>query len=290
MADVALIEKFLKEQPGLNTLYRWQGIDRGKKPPFHSHRFYEIILVESGEIFYLVEGRRLPAGKGDVLLFPPGLRHQPLLGAEGQVVSYARHVIWLQADFWQQAMAVHPELGFGCELCRRWDEYIFRIPAAAYARLHGLCRILKEEVSEKRFGWELDMEVYIMEFMLIVNRVLYERRMHAPSFQPEQTLEVIKDYIEDHLDEKLTLEQVASELGFSPSSISHMFTRVTGRSFYQYVIWRRLLEAQEQMLMDVPLKEVWGRCGFPDYSAFYRAFRKEFGLSPKQYRKYIELS
>lgn len=55
-------------------------------------------------------------------------------------------------------------------------------------------------------------------------------------------------------------------------------------SFYRYVTQRRLIAAKSLILQNLPMEDVAVQSGFSDYSSFYRAFKQEFGISPRQYR------
>lgn len=72
---------------------------------------------------------------------------------------------------------------------------------------------------------------------------------------------------------------------------SHMtreFAAYTGRSVYDYVIYRRILSAKELICAGRPFTEIAFECGFNDYSCFLRAFQKLTGQSPSAYKKYIK--
>jgi AraC-like DNA-binding protein len=56
-----------------------------------------------------------------------------------------------------------------------------------------------------------------------------------------------------------------------------------GTSIYRYVIFRRLLQARELMSAGEPPGEVYQLCGFGDYANFYRAFKGEYGISPREF-------
>ena len=58
-------------------------------------------------------------------------------------------------------------------------------------------------------------------------------------------------------------------------------------SFYQYVTQRRLIAAKSMVSQEPNLNILSEKVGFSDYSAFYRAFKKEFGISPREYRNLI---
>ncbi len=56
-------------------------------------------------------------------------------------------------------------------------------------------------------------------------------------------------------------------------------------SFYKYVMQRRLWMAKNLINEGMPMERIAIRVGFGDYSAFYRAFRQEFGMSPRQFAR-----
>jgi AraC-like DNA-binding protein len=91
--------------------------------------------------------------------------------------------------------------------------------------------------------------------------------------------------VESHLAERITLENTARRFWVSQSTITQTFRERMGVSFYRCVIQRRLIAAKSLIEQGVQLEDVGRQVGFTDYSTFYRAFKKEFGISPRQYRK-----
>ena len=68
------------------------------------------------------------------------------------------------------------------------------------------------------------------------------------------------------------------------STISALFRRAMGISFYRCVIQRRLIAAKKLIVDGISLEEVSRQVGFGDYSSFYRAFKGEYGMAPRQLR------
>ena len=92
---------------------------------------------------------------------------------------------------------------------------------------------------------------------------------------------------ENHLSQKLSIEETARYFHISPSTLTHLFHREMGLSFYRCLTQRRLVEAKNLIAQEYSMEDVALSVGFQEYSAFYRAFKSEYGISPMQYKKMI---
>ncbi len=92
--------------------------------------------------------------------------------------------------------------------------------------------------------------------------------------------------IDDDPHEHLTLDTLASEAGLSPCHFLRTFERSTGVTPHQYVLRARLRKAALRLAGGADaITEVAFDCGFGDVSNFNRAFRGEFGVSPRAFRR-----
>ena len=100
------------------------------------------------------------------------------------------------------------------------------------------------------------------------------------------SLQKVLDFCQEHFHEPLSVRSVASELSLSEGHISHLFTYRIRQSFPDYVNALRLNEAVHLMQQeDKSLSDICARCGFNSIRTFNRAFLKQYGISPSQYRK-----
>lgn len=92
------------------------------------------------------------------------------------------------------------------------------------------------------------------------------------------------DYIEDHLKERLSAEELARQAGFSQYHFYKVFHSRTGLPIMDYIRRRRLAHAAADMAGRRNLLEIALDYGFETHAGFTKAFRKTYGLTPEQYR------
>ena len=99
-------------------------------------------------------------------------------------------------------------------------------------------------------------------------------------------IETVIEYIENHLDEKLTLETVAEAVHFSKFHLHRMFTETTGMTIHDYVQRRQLTEAAKLLVFsDKPIIEISFLCGYESQQAFSAAFKSMYKIPPAEYRE-----
>ncbi|MCW1830280.1 AraC family transcriptional regulator [Enterobacter asburiae] len=94
------------------------------------------------------------------------------------------------------------------------------------------------------------------------------------------------DWIEMNIHQPLSVKDIVRRSGYSTFYLQHMFRSVTGEPIARY-IRRKKLGAAARLLLenDASISDIAFRVGFEDISTFYHCFRREFGLSPGEYRK-----
>lgn len=113
-------------------------------------------------------------------------------------------------------------------------------------------------------------------------------RMRRALHSDDVSLRQILDYIENHLQEQLTREEIAHFVHFHPSYLSRFFRKKTGWSLSEYIVRQRIEHAKEMLAQsDLRIGHIMNRLGYDNLSHFTRTFKKMTGFTPLQYRKKI---
>lgn len=96
----------------------------------------------------------------------------------------------------------------------------------------------------------------------------------------------IISYIEEHLEQELSLEEIAGALHYSRYYVARAFKESTGMTLHKYVQGRRLCEAARKLAQTrQPIIEVAFEAGYGSQQAFTQAFRQEYQCTPQEYRR-----
>lgn len=104
--------------------------------------------------------------------------------------------------------------------------------------------------------------------------------------EKKNAVSMVIELIEDHMECKLKLEEIAKRAGYSKFHLNRIFYEQTGRSIYQYIRDRRLTEAARKLeTTDAAITDIALEACYSSQQAFTQAFKQFYGCPPKQYRK-----
>lgn len=248
----------------------------------HSHRFYEVIYCCSCDhMQYLMGGQRYRIQPGDVLWIPPGVSHCPVF-SDAARKPFERIVLWINTEM---MTALHHRWPSFPSDPVRLEYHLFRTAdtdweTPIFETFQRGCL----EAEKKEPGWEAALSGNTAMLITLLVRAFTNTGTPPPT-EKKNLLDELLSYVAGHLHERITIADTARSLLVSESTITHLCSRMLGISFYRYVTQQRLDLAKQLMVGTASLETIAEQAGFGDYTAFYRAFRQEYGISPREYRK-----
>lgn len=255
----------------------------------HHHDFFEIYYLVSGDVSYTIESHLFQVMPGDLLLISPRELHQITICPNPDV--YERFVLWLDADMIRRLSTPKTDLMACLDPSRPGYHNLFRLESAQRRRVFGLFGELYEVQQRGGFGADVMPDVLVTELLVAINRLQESLADGASGADPsaeqiETSSPLVTDivrYISENYGQPLSLDLLADRFYVSKYHLSHQFQRQVGTGVHRYILKKRLLIAREQLGDGAKPGEVWADCGFGDYTSFYRAFRAEYHISPKEF-------
>lgn len=258
-----------------------------------------IWLVLDGTLELNLDGNRVEASRGDLIIFRP----DTLLSLLPRKDDSRIHYLSLYADLKIGSLdlvnlyklPLLTNQGHAPAL-----ESFARIWTEAVDAFEKLGRIVIAEPPDHRFAatrsfqFHTDASLQFLELQANVYRWLHHfLSLMRPSLPDEPLLfdsrvMNVCDYIQQHLHEPISLNRLAKHAHLSAGHLSHLFMKTFGTSPIDYVQKTRVHAAKELLMnSSYTIKDIADMLGFPDQSQFSRMFRKEEGVSPKRYRQSI---
>ena len=250
---------------------------------FHEHEFFEVFFFQSGNVSYNIEGRIYQLRPGDILLTDNRDIHKPEI-RPGK--PYERYVIWIQPNFLLRVNETGTDLSQCFTDASQRKYKLIRPESDVTTHLKGICEKMLRSRDEDAFGSGTLAYIYLLEFLVYLNRAYFAtpEEIRKDVTENEKINEVVA-YINDNLTADLTLDQLAEACFISKSHLAHQFKTYTGLTLYQFIIKKRVTVARNMIREGASVMDACMKCGFNDYSNFLKAFKREFGRSPKEFSK-----
>ena len=267
-------------RPGIALQFKRDAYLQGVQ--LHHHDFYEVYFLLSGDVTYTIESRLYQVMPGNLLLINPRELHQVCIRPE--MSAYERYTLWIDPQLLHKLSTDKSDLGRCFDPSRPNYGNLLRLKSEEQQLIRFLFETLWREYDSGEYGSDLLRESLLTQLLVAVNRMAEQDSEHfEASSRSSRMVSTAIAYVNEHYGDPLSLDLLAEQCYVSKYHLSHEFNRQVGTSVHRYILKKRLLNARQLMAQGELPSQVYSRCGFGDYAGFYRAFRSEYGVGPREY-------
>jgi AraC-like DNA-binding protein len=253
------VRAWAPQVPGITEVFHAWFTDHAY--PEHTHDTWTLLVVDEGAIRYDLDRHEHGALRPGVTLLPPHVAHT---GRAATPHGFRKRVLYLDAEVLDTAL-----VGAAVDAPALDDPLLRR-------RVHQLHRVLEAP------GAGLEAE---SRLALIGDRIRQHLRGPAPDPSADRLAADLRDMLDAHMVDGLTLREAAALLHAHPAHLVRSFTRAYGLPPHRYLTGRRIEAARRRLLAGEPAAHVAAAVGFHDQAHLHRHFTRLVGATPARYAR-----
>ncbi len=246
---------------------------------YHSHDFYEIHITLVGESVFYLDGIYQTLTPGSVLLIHHGDLHRICTQKSSY---YERLYMYLTPSYLQKRSTKRTNLEKCFEPVGNTKSKILHVDIVEIINFLKFFSVHQETTN---YGDDVIFEQSLINFLLYINKLVMndEFELIGGKTSTNQLVNNIVTYVTANLSNDLSLDTVADKFYISKYHLSHKFKEITDMTFHSFVTKKRLNYSKQLLRKQKTISEVYSECGFSTYSYFLKSFKKEYGITPKEF-------
>lgn len=229
-----------------------------------THDAFEIIYVKEGNITYRVDEKTFSVTNNSLILTRPGKMHLMDFNTNS---TYERYDIIFDRNI------IFKDIYSGL------SSELHVIDCDSIPLVSGIFEKMDFYCNNFSSGALGNILVHLTE-EIFYNIVLKNQPAKPLNYTIDTQFADLIEYIDSHLCEPITLETICKELYISKSKLHKIFDHHLNITPKKYIRSKRLSLAQKLLHQGLGATNIYEKCGYSDYSSFYRSFKKEFGYPP----------
>lgn len=249
----------------------------------HIHNSYELFYFISGDLTYYIEGHAYQLEPHDLIITNTRELHRIAFNSDA---DYERKFIHFKSDYISAYQTEEYNLLNHIENRKLGNHNKIAANDVLEQGIDDLWSKIEAASLEKTAESEILTKTYFIQMLIKINEI-YSKYNNpvADRYKYDQKTGSILEFINKNLDEKITLDLLQDKFFVNKYYLCHTFKRGTGFTVMEYITYKRIIWAMDLLLADNPALDVAHTVGFNDYSAFFKAFKKINGISPRAYCK-----
>jgi AraC-like DNA-binding protein len=231
--------------------------------PPHTHDTWNVFIVDEGQIRYDLDRHHRGAGGSMVGVLPPHVVHD---GRPATSRGYRKRVLYLDTSVLSESL-----------VGRAVDE-----PCIEDIRLRRRLNVLHERLRHPDDALEAESHLAFVAERLRAH-LEDDRADEGDSGGVSELAERLRELLDTHEFEVVTLAAAGELLGASPAHLVRCFSQTFGIAPHAYVLGRRIEAARQRLLEGEPIVQVAAAVGFCDQAHLTRHFKRHVGTTPGLY-------
>lgn len=242
-----------------------------EKPPFdfnelHTHSFYELLYILSGDVTHVVENRKYKLKRNDLVIIRPFDSHYVQVNSDA---DYER----LNILFDGEALGItNSSFSDGLDVihAQRGD--------VIYDNFRKI----------ERYSLSMPSEAFLELAPFLVKEIIYNISASSDNLELHEALTTSPiisnalEYISDNLLTIRDVKEISDAVFVTESYLYRLFKNELRQTPKKYIMQKRLLYAERLILSGEKPTEIYAECGFGDYTSFYRNYTASFGHPPSE--------
>lgn len=253
----------------------------------HHHDFYEILYIKKGSFKFTVDEKTYEIHPGDMVLITPTTLHvlDNLVQADCE-----RIIINFSDNYIDKLSTPNTDLKAVFKKVDKTKNYCISFKNEAQKRVENYLNILFDTQFSDKYGEDLTFKMKLIQLLLLINST-YDNSSDFEISSENHIITKAIEFINNNLDKSFIIDDIAAYANVSPSTMSHTFKDQTGISIYRYITKKRMVLAKKLIKENINFSQIYTMCGYNDYTSFFRAFKKEYNVTPKEfYNNYFALT
>lgn len=243
----------------------------------HDHDYCSVVLVKEGEGVYLAGRTIFTYCQDSLFIIPPSVLHMSNQTSPGFRRYILRFPSSLLSALGTESTNFFPYFDNARHL---------RLDGEQSARVREMLRLAAKDRLPGRFGADVTCHIAFVQLLLLLcGYINAARPCETPSAAAENKISPILQYIQAHIAEPFSLNDMATGLFMSKYHLCRLFKRHTGFTLGDYVLRSRLHRARKLLHGGCSVQRAAEESGFGNYAHFIRAFRRQEGISPGRYAR-----
>ena len=260
------------------------GIDLYEKGYFHhAHSDYEIQYISAGTGEVRIADQSFSFSKGDIVITAPQVMHYYCAGPEGCARLAFRFSIG-EGNKTQADIGIRSLLGIFGSIN---NSIVLRDEGGS---VFSCMTTLQNEIMHKKLGWVEKLKAGFVSMLIDIARLAASGGEHKEESLPVEMRAdrplLIEDFFWESSNRFMSKAELADRLGFSPRQLERSLCKYYGKTFSQIALQNRMETADNYITKSkMSLSDIAEKVGYSSVNAFYRAFKRYYGMPPGEKRK-----